>query len=665
MLVTDPKQRANMYEVLTHPWMNKSYNGPPDNYVPVREPLTLPLDHQVIMAMTGFNFGPPEVIKNQLQRTIESEEYQRTVRAYEREKEIIQPSKDPEKKRGVFDFYKRRNSMNSRDTLTTPSAEGLPIGNDPINAYDPLISIYYLVREKQERDRAALAAAQPSPAPAKEKEPVLEIAPPKEAHTNTSAYEMPGEKATGGRTRPRARTHGEDDAPEQVKQAQLSPNARQKPEPATEQAPKKESAAAGIFRRLSRREKRSEPTPEKTERTEKDRSHPPQVHVHSPAESPGPSVLRKSFSIRRSRRERDDSSRQRAGSSQPQHSDLLSPPPSASGKGHGKGLGRSTSVSSAEFARRRTADSARPESKDLRDGRDAKDPPPTSGSDQSTTNVPATSSRKAPLNSQTVAYRAKSLGHARRESIQARRLRREQEASREANVPEETDAEIGEQSGISTDRLEDPELAKPVFLKGLFSVSTTSTRPVPEMRADIKRVLKQLGVEYYEIKGGFRCNKSPSIDLNKANSELPQTSVTAGAQTTPGHKRRFSFGGLRAGGGNTERDPREREDLNLPATPRTPGNGKGPLRHDDSDSRSDISEADPTSRDPGQERKLPPGETSTHVQNDLSDNMVLKFEIFVVKVPMISLHGIQFKRLEGNTWQYKNMADQILRELRL
>ena len=45
--------------------------------------------------------------------------------------------------------------------------------------------------------------------------------------------------------------------------------------------------------------------------------------------------------------------------------------------------------------------------------------------------------------------------------------------------------------------------------------------------------------------------------------------------------------------------------------------------------------------------------------------MVLEFEIFIVKVPLLSLHGIQFKRMSGNTWQYKSMADQILKELRL
>lgn len=59
------------------------------------------------------------------------------------------------------------------------------------------------------------------------------------------------------------------------------------------------------------------------------------------------------------------------------------------------------------------------------------------------------------------------------------------------------------------------------------------------------------------------------------------------------------------------------------------------------------------------------GETSTHVQNDLGEGLALKFEIFVVKVPLLSLHGIQFKKVDGGTWQYKAMAQKILNELRL
>ncbi|RBR25925.1 uncharacterized protein FIESC28_01198 [Fusarium coffeatum] len=667
MLVTDPKQRATMQEVLTHPWMAKGFNGPPDNYLPNREPLTAPLEPEVILAMQGFNFGTPESINAQLTKIIESEEYQRAIKLYQREKDLPPPAKDAEKRRPFgFDFYKRRNSGNSRDTLSAPSSEALSIGNDPMNAFSPLVSIYYLVKEKQDRDHADMV---PPPASqsrdkekekekererreekdrererekekeknrerearekekekekAKEPESLPELAAPPAAHTNSSAYEMPGEKPTGGRSRPRARTHGEDDMPEPPKQTPAPP-----PEPRAEHVQKKEGTAAGILRRFSTR-KRREP-----ERLDKDRSHPPVVQVHSPAE-PSPLAPRKSFSIRRGRRDREDASdsQNRSGSSQRQHGELLSPPMSAGGtrERRGSALGRSTSVNSAEMRRR-------------------KEPPATSGSDQSVAHEEASGSHRTHGHSRSVSLRAKSIGHARRESIQQRRQRRE--AAQEANVPEETDQEL-EQSGVSTERLDDTELSKPVFLKGLFSVSTTSGKSVPTIRTDIKRVLKQLNVDYTEIKGGFRCRHSPSIDLNK----VQDPPMSPGS--TPGHKRRFSFGGLMRG------DDRDRDDFRdsdrPPTTPRTPGRSD----RDRSFSNSETSFDSNSGRNNGGPSRQIPGETSTQVQSDLGGSMVLEFEIFIVKVPLLSLHGIQFKRMAGNTWQYKSMADQILRELRL
>lgn len=653
MLVTDPKQRATMQEVMVHPWMIKGSGVPPENHLPHREPLTLPLDPEVIAEMTGFSFGPPEAIKAQLAKIIESEDYQRAVRLLQKERELSPPPKDIEKKRGFgFDFYKRRGSGNSRDTLTAPSSEGLQLGADPLNAFSPLVSIYYLVREKQDRKRQETPATGPS-APPKDSKP--EIPAPKEAHTNSSTYEMPGEQATGGRTRPRARTHGEDEAPEHLKNATLSPTAAVHPQDhRTDRAPKKESAAAGLLRRFSTR-RRKEP-----ERLDKDRSHPPAVQVHSPAEAPS---LRKSFSIRRSRPDRHDDAvpRLRSGSSQPQHSDLLSPPLSAGAgmRGAKKGLGRSTSVNSAEFQRRR--------------GDFGKEPPPTSGSDQSGPPAENTSERRAgTLSSRSVSMRAKPLGHARRESIQARRARREAETRGERNpVPEETDAELGDHSGLSNERLEreDPDLAKPVFLKGMFSVSTTSTKPVPEIRADIKRVLRQLGADYTEIRGGFSCRHAPSIDLKKVTDRPSSPQGPWPPQTPGGHRRRFSLG-LRSG--RSKEDLRDgtssREHEKFPPTPRTPGGkGREKDRDDRSYSNSDLSD-DSDVREPNggsSSKRVPAGETRTHVQSDLGGSMVLEFEIFVVKIPVISLHGIQFKRLSGNTWQYKNMADQILKELRL
>lgn len=258
--------------------------------------------------------------------------------------------------------------------------------------------------------------------------------------------------------------------------------------------------------------------------------------------------------------------------------------------------------------------------------------------------------------------RTKSLGHARRESIQRRRLRRGN--LQEADVPEETDFEP-EHSGVSTDRLDSAELAKPVFLKGLFSVSTTSGKSVPAIRADIKRVLRQLNVDFTEIKGGFACRHTPSIDLNKVQ-DLPMS-----PSHTPGHRRRFSFGGLMRNDDRDEVREFEREQRQ-PTTPRTPGRSERDRSERDRDrsdrdrsySNSETSVDSIPRRNGGTTRRAP-GETSTQVQSDLGESMVLEFEIFIVKVPLLSLHGIQFKRLTGNTWQFKNMADQILRDLRL
>lgn len=650
MLVTDPKQRATMQEVMGHPWMTKGFNGPPDNYLPAREPLSQPLDPEVIHAMQGFNFGSPENIKAQLAKIIESDEYERAVRTYQPEKEASQPNRDAEKRRGFgFDFYKRRSSGNSRDTLNAPSSEALQLGSDPLYAFNPLLSIYYLVREKQDREAADLAQQGSVPREKdREKERDREqrekaaadtspaIAPPQAAHTNSSPYEMPGERPTGGRTRPRSRTHGEDDAPDAAKPSQHGHHQPQVPESKASQL-QKEGTAAGLLRRFSTRKRRD---PERVDREH--RSHPPVVHVHSPAEVPAPSAPKKSFSIRRGRQKQDDShaaSGLRSGGSQPQHSELLSPPISAGGSGDSRrlGLGRSTSVNSADIRRQRGSHVG------------VKDAPATSGSDKSVANEKqGLAAHRGHGHSRSVSTRAKSLGHARRESIQRRRLRRE--GAQEADVPEETDLEQ-EQSGVSTDRLDSSDLAKPVFLKGLFSVSTMSGKSVPAIRADIRRVLRRLDVDYVEIKGGFSCSHAPSIDLNKVQDP-------GSPGPTPGHRRRFSLGGLMRGDDRGD-EVRDVDRDRPPTTPRT--GGRADRERSLSNSEASV---DSIPRRTGVSRRAP-GETSTQVQSDLGGSLVMEFEIFIVKVPLLSMHGIQFKRMMGNTWQYKNMADQILRELRL
>lgn len=635
--------------------MVKGFSSPPENHLPVREPLQLPLDSEVIHAMTGFDFGAPELIHHQLTEVLQSEEYQRAVRLAARERESQVP-KDAEKKRGFgFDFYKRRGSANSRDTLTTPSTEGLQLGSDPTNAYHPLISVYYLVREKQDRDRRAANPGATSMPRTPNEAPLQmpEIAPPKAAHTNSATYEMPGEVATGGRSRPRARTHGEDDVTDSMKNLKIGgtsgPTSPVIIEPPSGHM-RKESAATSILRRFSTRRRKD------TSERHPDKYYPPSVTVRSPSEAP--SALRKSFSIRRPRdRDRDvPSSTLHSGSSQPHHRELLTPPQSADGAG--KVIGRSTSVNSAEYRRRH-------ESREPGPRVTYKEPPATSGSEHSMTSGAKSSTtekardgeQKPDPNTRSATTRAKSLGHARRESIQARRARREE--AREANLPEETDQEVADNNDVSRDRFDSAENVKPVFLKGLFSVSTTSTKPVSVIRSDIIRVLKQLNVDYKEIRGGFHCQHMPSIDLKKV------LDIPSGSQNlqTPGssHRRRISFGGFNLGGGNDRERDEYRDVERIPPTQKT---GRRPPA-DTSYSNSEVSDESLHRDQHGSSSRRAAGETSTHVQSDLGGSMILEFEIFIVKVPLFSLHGIQFKRMAGGTWQFKNMADQILKELRL
>jgi serine/threonine protein kinase KIN1/2 len=650
MLVTDPKQRASLAEVMNHGWMTKGFNGPPENFLPHREALQLPLDQSVIEKMTGFDFGPPDYIQRELTRIIESEEYQAAAAASHREPAVLTPSM--ERKRGVFDFYKRRNSSTSKDALTmNPSAEAVNVGPDPVVAFSPLLSIYYLAREKQERERAeANPGALSMPISPGEKPLKLPDLPaPEAAYTNSNTYEIPGEGATGGRSRPRARTQGEDDAPDPEQLARpsdaVSPSIVTTPAPTTPTT-KRESVAGGLLRRFSTRRGKDG----KEYARPGGESQPPGSLTLQPP-SAGPP--RKSFSVRKPRTKDPTSPMIHSAGSQPQQTTLLTPPLSAGGvlsRAGNRVLGRSTSVNSADRRRRPEPPGSAQEILTTVPA----EPPPTSSSDKSSLQAPKvkiseppTADKPNPPRSATTT-RTKSLGHARRESIQARRARRGE--SRQTHVPEETDQELAE--GELTDSAEGGSEIKPVFLKGFFSASTTSTKPLSAIRADIIRVLKELGVEYSEIKGGFSCRHAPSIDLAQMSEKTP-TSPERPAVATPTHRRRISFGGLRA----SDREREESRDSEKPA--RSSSRRRPP---DASFTNSDDSDEERSRRRPSER---PPGETTTHVQNDMGENMVLVFEIIIVKVPLISIHGIQFKKVDGGTWQYKNMAQKILDALRL
>ena len=639
MLVTDPKQRTSLQEIMNHPWITKGFNTPPENYLPHREPIQLPLDPEIVEKMTGFDFGPSDFITRELTKVINSEDYQTAVRLNAREQSAHAAGND--KKRGVFDFYKRRSSITSKETLQNPSNEAVQLGSDPVNAFSPLISIYYLVREKQERERreANPGALSMPMSPGEKPLKMPDLPAPEAAYTNSTTYEMPGEKPTGGRSRPRSRTHGEDEVTEGIKKVNLNVPSKATPvitTPPADQTPaRKESTAVGLLRRFSTRRNKD------LSRGRIETQDPPSLQLQPPTDAAAPTP-RKSFSVRRSRN-RDPAPTQllHPGGSTPHQPELLTPPPASRAS---SALNRSTSVNSADYRRRGSR-------RGVSDGHTMSamgDPPPTSGSDRSDLSLQKTKASDPPIeqtahpSARAATSRTKSLGHARRESIQARRIRREE--AREANVPEETDQELAE--GFHENRhASSVENMKPVYLKGLFSVSTTSNKPLPFIRADIVRVLNQLAVEFTEIKGGFGCRHAPSIDLNRVVD--PPSPEQSGM--TPKASRRISFGGFR----NSDR---ERDDQEKPPTSRR-------AYPDTSFTNSEESDADENVGRPRRERAA--GETTTHVESKLGKSVVLKFEIFIVKVPLFSLHGIQFKKVSGDTWQYKEMAQRILHALRL
>lgn len=195
MLVTNPAARASLTEVLAHPWMVRGFTGPPETHLLHREPLRADeLDRQVIQGMKGFEFGSDNDAEAKLIAVLESEAYIRAVQHWERKRNIggnlnghghksfsnsslaisydskdpATPSKQKSKRFSGFDFYRRKLFSPSSSPPNSPLSNSPPTSQshlshsslldpsreppDPTKGFHPLISMYYLAREKMERD---------------------------------------------------------------------------------------------------------------------------------------------------------------------------------------------------------------------------------------------------------------------------------------------------------------------------------------------------------------------------------------------------------------------------------------------------------------------------------------------------------------------------------
>jgi hypothetical protein len=201
------------------------------------------------------------------------------------------------------------------------------------------------------------------------------------------------------------------------------------------------------------------------------------------------------------------------------------------------------------------------------------------------------------------------------------------------------------------------DIARPAGLKGLFSTSTTSSKPPEFIRHDVIRVLTQLGVQYTVIKGGFSCRHAPSINLDGVKEAGASLEEEKSGRVTSGHQRRISFGG--AFRGKEREGIKDGERLSRHHTRRRQPDQSFVTNSEGSDEY--LQQTRQTTSDQPHDMAA----TRTRVQDDTGERLVLRFEIAIVKIPLLSLHGIQFKKVQGGMNQYRSMTSAILNSLRL
>jgi serine/threonine protein kinase KIN1/2 len=661
MLVTNPIHRAPLAEVMAHPWMNKGYDGPQENYLPSRHPLSLPLDPEVIHGMTGFEFGTEQEIKSRLENIIRSDSYQNSIRA-QHYQQFLGGSLDHRKKSGSFDYYRKKLSGSSSSIH-----EDKTITADPSQAVHPLISIYYLVREKIERDRliqqgglskfgssSSLVETNsmhiphiPVPDPSHQSETGFDVnvrgsVPP---GTNANAPVMRRATVPSG-TRPRARTSGEGDlinmvtVPPVVDEGEIPEETmdevsgelnygRKSNEQSTNN---NTSSGGGLIRRLSL------------------------AIVGSPRDSMSPPISPVSTSPTSPK-----------GQSEHRRHGSTPSGPKREGSGHFSHristiLSRAATVSDTDYKRHRQRSSVGSNNR-LSHNNNTGVPPKSPGtkvpvgalpqlnepsSQPDRPNFPSSSTP-----SRTTHQRSSSTNA--QMSINIQNLN--SQSPNDFNFPPSSSPHSPLPGGTADSWI------RPVYLKGLFSVATTSTKHPSIIRQDIIRVLDRISVKWREGRGGFECVHIPSIDLKSiVTGKGDQYSGPHGITNHyynhfSQHERRGSHSSGNSAASSSS------------STSYKDSYAQGQDLHFSADGEVRLSLSPPAGGGGGFGNNQPSSYSSGSVPSTATANvtdLVVRFEIFIVKVPLLlGVHGLQFRRVAGDPWQYKNMCSKILGELKL
>ncbi|KAI5999071.1 hypothetical protein EDD15DRAFT_130493 [Pisolithus albus] len=888
MLVTNPAARAPLSEVLEHPWMVRGFNGPPDSHLVHREPLRADeLDRQVIKGMKGFEFGSEEDIEHRLVQILESEPYLRAVSAWNRRRgrngtsnrwgdsfsnsslavsydgsnnpnlkgsgdsSMITPSKKSKRFSG-FDFYRKKFFSPGSSPPVTPSHspptsqshlsinDGIRDPPDPTRGFHPLLSIYYLAREKMERERVygpghfassqlsitnnvpppgtlsqdeanappsaynpkAFTHLQPLrrdtqqfPAPVSAKAdysmPLPRLPAPETSHYSGMSYDAASAAPATPTTpvfhgQPRPRDAGLPVPPTTSPPADVTPTVTalplttaplpRAPPASTHRRSHSMSQRPTVLRGLSgvfgARENRVDERPEESQvphtagpefgvfTTEKERITGEEGEPRQPSSqnegplSAGATLVKRFGTLLVGRGGGEQHERRSIGKRTTivggvplraaTNGDNENAGPATNGANQFEAVGdvrpQSTyappSISASQsqplaHAHRRAATVLDPHSRSMRHERRSS----TGGAFLPSIGATIGRHRRPSTGQSGIGARPIGVGQFGRTEEVEENL--EQEA-----FDGRTESDREQHAGRDF---------KPVHLKGLFSVSTTTTKPPSVLKTDIRKVLDRMQVQYRETKGGFECIHIPSIAI----SAQPESSSAQPQPRTSQHRRRGSSGSNETGitarslvkkasklsFGVKSRD-REREsikereqqlpqqqniepapgavvDKELPHRPSvgtvlsvTPSSGSSSffnvssnahtvlatpeaVRHHHQQEHNNVPTAAPAfdeqaifrPHSPAKGKLLPPiprdfaavpqppapkltpfptGEVDQEVFEMMGANSLsVRFEINIVKVPWLPLHGIQFRRVGGDGWQYQMLARRVLTELKL
>ncbi|KAI9494371.1 hypothetical protein BDB00DRAFT_938367 [Zychaea mexicana] len=597
MLVTNPNHRATISEIVVHPWMNRGYDGPVDNHLPDRAPLLLPVDMEVIRNMTGFGFGSEAEIKQQLESIITSEDYQKAAKTLAKRSRSSASRMQHHHHPSPIPSSRKPYSMPNDDPQSIPAA------------YHPLVSIYYLVKERMERERRAAASSSDPEGrtsissmgsfdESMKHLRIPDISIPETAHpVDSSPFEHTPYSTNGnvqhdifgaGSGKVGSSTDGTTTGVAFGRRGRT--NIRVDDEGHIVEADRPNILESGLHRLMSRQPFGNRTSESSSADDENDQHHHSQHH--------GNNVFKRLSNViqhRRSSQEQRRNSRNSTDLTPSTHTHPINIPTASNAK---------NTIEPPDANNDSLLMSAPPQPTIT-----------TSSSHGSSSFGNKVSHLLGRAGSTTAAHNndnKRTQRRPRQATVSGTNPLAENRVVASGKAPAQTlpqEFESHEQvypSTTSRPQGTADETVKQVFLKGLFSVTTTSTKHPSVIRADLIRVLERIGVKWRETKGRFECVHMPSIDMNRVT------------------------------------DKKKKKN----------------------NSNDDDGDDDPESQERRQEESAPT--TPCGGAAITVPDLVVRFEIYIVKVSwLLGMHGLQFRRVSGDPWLYKNMCSRILAELKL